>query len=65
MIHLQMIYFNEVDEHDKVVKRWHQQMDEKLKTKKELEALRYKLDNAFVADGKNVDVRFQYLTVEE
>ena len=65
MITLQMVYFNRLDEHGKVVERRQQPMNEEFKSKKELDGLRVKLENAFIADGKDVDVRFQYLMVED
>lgn len=65
MIHLQMIYFNHLDEHGNVIERTHRPMDEKFTSREELDVLRLKLWNEFMADGKDVVIRFQYLTMEE
>ena len=65
MITLQMVYFNRLDEHGKVVERKQQPMNEEFKSKKELEAFRRKLEDAANVNGNEVVIRLQYLTQED
>lgn len=65
MITLQMVYFNHMNEHGKVVERKQQPMNEEFKSKKELEAFRRKLEDAANVDGNEVVIRLQYLTQED
>ena len=65
MITLQMVYFNYMNEHGKVVERKQQPMNEEFKSKKELEAFRRKLEDAANVNGNEVVIRLQYLTQED